>query len=170
MTFAQIGFTGTWQGMTNPQVLQVHMLLGDLQAYAGARCVHHGMCVGADMQFHNMARALKLMTVGYPGVTESGLRWKRGTMTVTVQHLPKPFLKRNLDIVANSDLLIATPHEGTEQKRGSGTWATIRYVLKADKPLIIVYPDGMARAGIEGVEVVSADAFRMQLALDCTEA
>ena len=51
----------------------------------------------------------------------------------------KPYLERNHDIVDNSDVLIATPKESVEQIR-SGTWATIRYAKKLNKPIMIMEP------------------------------
>jgi len=50
-------------------------------------------------------------------------------------------LERNSDIVADSDLLLATPRFYEEELR-SGTWATVRRARKANKPLIIVWPNG----------------------------
>jgi DNA polymerase/3'-5' exonuclease PolX len=61
---------------------------------------------------------------------------------------PKGHLERNRDIVAEVDLMIATPHQETEQQRG-GTWYTVRQAKKAIKSgtakckkLYVVKPNG----------------------------
>lgn len=51
--------------------------------------------------------------------------------------------KINRDIVAETDELIATP-KGFQEERRSGTWATVRYALKARKPVTVIWPDGAA--------------------------
>lgn len=137
----RIGFSGTRQGMTNDQVLHVHMLLGDLRG-AGASQVTHGMCQGADKQFHDMAKALGYFTIGAPGVLSDGSPYMRAKIECDMVLPEKPFLVRNLQIVHEVDLMLVTPKEQAEQGKGSGTWASIRYTRKAKKPLIIVYPDG----------------------------
>lgn len=137
-----VGFTGTRHGMTNEQVLHVHMLLGDLQT-AGATEAHHGMCVGADKAFHDMAKVLEYRIIGHPGVTWGGLRHFRAECPGLAMELPpRYFLERNRTIVSVASVMIATPCEPIEQRQGSGTWATIRYAREADKPLIILWPDG----------------------------
>lgn len=137
----RVGFTGTRKGLTNDQTLQVHMLLGDLQS-AGATQANHGMCMGADKQFHDMAKALGYFIVGFPGITHAGTEFERAPCVCDITQRPKPFLMRNHDIVDESDVVIATPKDTTEQWRGSGVWATIRYARRIKKPLLIVWPDG----------------------------
>jgi hypothetical protein len=46
-----------------------------------------------------------------------------------------------MDIVVESELLIATPKEVKEQLR-SGTWATVRRARKVGIPIILITPDG----------------------------
>lgn len=135
----RVGFTGSRDGMTNDQVLQVHMLLGDLRTTASQAT--HGMCVGADKQFHDMAKALDYFVIGAPGVNVAGDRQHRATVKCDLEMPPKPFLARNRDIVQESDVVIACPAQVREQTR-SGTWATIRYARQAEKPLVIIWPDG----------------------------
>jgi hypothetical protein len=49
---------------------------------------------------------------------------------------PKPFLDRNKDIVNSCDILIACPENDIEVLR-SGTWSTIRYAKKINKPVLL---------------------------------
>ena len=55
---------------------------------------------------------------------------------------PKAPMQRNRDIVADADVMIACPPNYVEIKRGSGTWATIKFTRRAKKPLYIVFPNG----------------------------
>ena len=55
--------------------------------------------------------------------------------------LPKKPLIRNRDIVRETAVLIATPEQTIEQLR-SGTWATVRYARKMNRPTVLIFPDG----------------------------
>lgn len=157
----KIGFSGTRQGMTNDQLLHVHMVLGDLRS-AGAAQVTHGMCQGADHQFHEMAKALGYFTIGCPGVTADGEPYLRANIECDLTLPEKPYLVRNRYIVQESDLMIVTPKGKVEQYRGSGVWATIRYTRQAHKPLLICWPDGITQVErVDGVK--TADEYRGQL-------
>ncbi len=57
---------------------------------------------------------------------------------------PKPYLKRNHDIVDESDILIGFPSSEEERLR-SGTWATVRYARKTGKRIYIIFPDGKVK-------------------------
>lgn len=133
------GFTGTQRGMTEAQRLSVLRLLGDLKVTT----VRHGMCEGADQEFHQIARNLNLRVFGHPGVTWDGRVWKRAIVICDHEAPPAPFLVRNRDIIGFSGVMIATPGETFEVVR-SGTWATIRHTGKPTvlKPLYIVWPNG----------------------------
>lgn len=139
----RIGFTGTSEGMLAHQRSTVRELM--LQLIARKKLLpegHHGLCIGADAQFNDLCDELAVYTVGYPGVTKSGKPYKRATVLVCHTYPEKQFLKRNRDIVAAVDVMIATPRQFDEQWMGSGTWATIRYARKMKKELYIVWPDG----------------------------
>lgn len=58
-----------------------------------------------------------------------------------VRYEPKEYIKRDKDIVDTSDILIATPRFMYEELR-SGTWATVRYAEKKNKPIVIIWPNG----------------------------
>ena len=83
-------------------------------------------------------------------VTKDGYEvvvWKRANMVCDLVEPGEPFLTRNHNIVLFSDVMLATPKQVEEQRRGSGTWATIRYARQAEKPLAIVWPDGTGIVG-----------------------
>jgi hypothetical protein len=138
-TAKHIGFTGTRYGMTDEQRKAVDSVLadiigGDLKLGVIA---HHGDCVGADAHFHDIAVQYGAYVVGHIPIDGSHRAFCHFN-----QWLPAlPHMKRNREIVAAADVMIATPAEAVEQPRG-GTWATIRMARKAKKPLAIVRPDG----------------------------
>lgn len=140
-----IGFTGTRIGMTYRQKHVVEGILYDFfEVTQDAMCddpdwtfeFHHGDCVGADEQFHNMVFEWGKVII-HPPEFKSMRAFCKSDYILP----PKPYLERNHDIVDASELMIATPKESEEILR-SGTWATVRYARKKKKIVIVVYPDG----------------------------
>jgi hypothetical protein len=119
--------------MTRKQLDAVGLMLAEHEV--DIEEVHHGDCVGADAQFHELARAKGLISIAHPP-TDSKYRafCKDGT-----QLAPKPYLERNHDIVNACDVLIVCPKERTEVLR-SGTWATYRYGRKQGKKVKLILP------------------------------
>ena len=133
-----IGFTGTQNGMTTNQSVATHHLLHEFDPNR----VRHGMCVGADKQFHDICRSMGLYIIGHPGITSRGTVWNRADCDVDEIEPELPFLDRNTVIAQRCDILIATPEQIDEQIR-SGTWSTIRRVWKLHKSAFIIYPNGI---------------------------
>ena len=128
----KIGFTGTQRGMTPAQQYEVaHLLTAEDE-------LHHGDCVGADEQVHGLALILSIPIIRHLPWDEKKRAFCKGGKEVE----PKPYLKRNRDIVDATDVLVAAP-SGPEVLR-SGTWSTVRYALKQKKPVFVVMPDGSA--------------------------
>jgi len=140
-----IGFTGTRQGLSAWQRI---LLFSELRAYARADFeittgftavgatpeFHHGGCVGADAEAHQMAR-----TLGYRIVVHwpENRKHEANLSGPFVSAGRKPYLIRNEDIVKACDLLIATPLTDKEQLR-SGTWSTIRMARRLGKRCLII--------------------------------
>lgn len=135
-SITNIGFTGTQIGMTEQQKATVSKLITALNPY----CVHHGDCIGADKDFHEIALSHGIDVFIHPPSNES----KRAFCHPGFRFLPKPYLERNRDIVDETGILIATPKNSLEELR-SGTWSTIRYAQKRYKAIIIVMPDGSTK-------------------------
>lgn len=129
----KVGFTGTQVGMTGDQSATVMRYLTS----EGIGEIHHGDCIGADAQAHEISRLCKMRVVTHPPDNPSKRAWCEGDASYS----PKPYLARNRDIVNNTDYLIATPR-GTAEEVRSGTWATVRYALKAHKLVVIIWPNG----------------------------
>lgn len=130
-----LGFTGRQDGMTERQRATVGRLFREL----GLKVLHHGGCIGADTEAHEMALVLRAAIRIHPGTD----RKKYGDCPRAVLVYPaRPNLARNLDIVLmGEDGLVAAPRDEVEVLR-SGTWATIRYARKMKRVTWIVSPDG----------------------------
>jgi hypothetical protein len=129
-----IGFTGTQRGMTDHQKSVVELVIRALFR-DGWRWVHHGDCIGADREFHDLARAAGFSVHLHPPVVYT----KRAFCKADAIEPVKPFLVRNHDIVDASEVILATPKEAEEVLR-SGTWATIRYARKTGKLVKVILP------------------------------
>lgn len=128
----KIGFTGTQQGMNDNQKYLFGNHLKDIKGE-----FHHGDCIGADAQAHEIAIRLGLEPVIHP----PDIMRKRAFKTALQIRKSKPYLDRNKDIVNETELLVAAPKEMEMQLR-SGTWSTIRYARKLKKNALILYPNG----------------------------
>jgi hypothetical protein len=134
-----VGFTGTREGMSEFQLKEFRDRMIMLKV-GGSKILHHGGCIGADLEAHIVARALGFVMHVHPSnIKHMQAKLRCGTWTVYLEE-KKP-LDRNKDIVKVCDILIAAPFTESEIHR-SGTWATIRYARKKDKDHIIIYPSG----------------------------
>lgn len=99
--------------------------------------LHHGDCVGADAEVHEIAEAFGSVTiVSHPPKIDR----LRARCVADEEREPLPYHVRNRAIVDESSLLIAAP-KGPESV-GSGTWQTVRYAWAQKKPVIVAWPDG----------------------------
>lgn len=133
-----IGFSGTREGMTDRQKRAFHLYLFDWNRNWGVSEFHSGDCVGADKEAHDIAKAMGIRTVGHPPINPK----LRAYCDFDETREPKEYLPRNLDIIRESDLVIATPKETEPQERGSGTWHVIRNAPKLNTSIVIIWPDG----------------------------
>lgn len=138
-----LGFTGTRQGLTQTQraaLLRSLRKTLDVTASGLHQTVHHGLCVGADEEFHFLIRSLffKVIIVGHPGAVPERLR---SSAPVDELRAVKPPIERNHDIVNETRFLLACPF-GDHEILHSGTWSTIRYAHRMGRPYTIILPDG----------------------------
>jgi len=131
---SRVGFTGTQKGMSLFQRIELKKTLEELDP---PFTFHHGDCIGADAQAHEIVLSFNQdIEIHPPAITD-----KRAFCNDwSVIHKPLPYLVRNRAIVDASDFLIACP-SGLEVVR-SGTWSTVRYARSKRKPVIIIYPAG----------------------------
>lgn len=130
-----IGFTGTRKGMTPIQRKALYNLLDTKIRHP--EIFHHGDCIGADAQAHDIAKSLGFIIHIHPPIHS----YQRAYTTGDIFEKPKKYLERNHNIVDFSDCLIGAPQSTTEELR-SGTWATIRYAETQNKLVYIIFPNG----------------------------
>lgn len=130
------GFTGTRQGMTDRQLAALRELIHNHDLIE----LHHGDCVGADAQAHEIAMEDCKDVVIHPPSDPKARAYCTNTRRLPrVTFLAeKHYLDRNLDIVTDTSLLIAAPLSLNEQS--GGTWGTIRMAREKGKPVIILDP------------------------------
>jgi hypothetical protein len=132
----KIGFSGTRKGLSHKQTMEFIRLLIERRPDE----FHHGDCVGADQEAHDIVRA---MLPGCVIVKHPPLKtYHVAHCKVDAERVPKAYLARNHDIVDETDILVACPFEKQEpaNKKGGGTWSTIRYAKKKMKELTILLP------------------------------
>lgn len=134
-----IGFTGTQRGMTQAQKTRLQRA-ADYYAVHGYTTFHHGDCIGADAEAHEVFTAAGFVVVLHPPISTH----KRAFCEANFVEPPFEYMTRNHHIVDCANVMLATPGEPDEQLR-SGTWATIRYARKCGKELWVITPDGTTR-------------------------
>lgn len=127
----KIGFTGNRKGLNEKQKQEILNYFNEQKVIE----VHHGDCIGCDSDFHDLISKNfpEINIVIHPPDNDKMRAFKTSDNICKT----KTYLKRNHDIVDNSDTLIGCP-SGQEIIR-SGTWATIRYAKKNNKPTLIYY-------------------------------
>ena len=136
----KVGFTGTQHGMSPRQHRKLAAILRGLDVSE----FHHGDCIGSDAEAHVIAQSLGIRVVVHPPEIDAKRAFvvlSRGTAQRHADDIrvPRPYLKRNHDIVSACKLLIAAPKRLSEQRR-SGTWATIRFANRNGVEVVIIVP------------------------------
>ena len=155
----KIGFTGTQSGMTEHQKIEFLDILTQINKdFSAITEFHHGDCIGADYEAHQIFRIFYNEKIHIHPSNNSSKRAYSSKNEIYYQrnskypvpdiHKAKPYLERNKVIVNETDMLIACPKSKQEELR-SGTWATIRYAKKQKKPIIIIFPDGTTQKILE---------------------
>lgn len=126
----KIGFTGTSRGASAAQLDALALRLASLKTL-GFDEFHHGLCVGADTQAAMIAKVLGYRVVAHPGLAKdpSNLMYRSEWGGNDEVREAKPFIKRDHDIVDETEVMLATPLTYDERTR-SGTWTTVRYAMK----------------------------------------
>ena len=126
--------------MTREQIVTFIKTMIELRDNQGMKVFHHGGCIGADREAHNIVHDLGYLIYVHP----CDIKDKQAVLpdnTVLGLFEEKPPLVRNKDIVKACDFLVAIPGTRDERVR-SGTWATIRQARKMRCDHKIIYPSG----------------------------
>jgi hypothetical protein len=145
MKTLNIGVTGTRNGMNTSQQSFVREYLslsniGSLIIPPNSTFeleLHHGDCIGVDVEVANIAQELGYKTVNYPPIETSLRAYHKSDIILE----PKTYFARNRDIVDNSEILLVVPMENSHQTKG-GTWYTHDYAKKKNKTIFVFYPNG----------------------------
>jgi hypothetical protein len=139
-----LGFTGTRGIVTGPQLRWLYDFLDDdiNSEEREIEAVHHGACIGADMEMHMACLERGIPLFVHPPTKTNFLAVECLTpIKNLVTVLPaKPYLNRDRDIVGAASALVALP--GKAEAEGGGTWYTVNFAARMSKPAIIVHPDG----------------------------
>ena len=134
--------------MTPPQRISLNVLLSVLRDQEVIEEFHHGDCIGADAQAHEIVfelRQTKLFEVRrvlHPPEDPKKRAFKSiSDITGDVILEPLPYLVRNFNIVKATDVLIACPSQYNSVLR-SGTWTTVRRARELRRTRYIIYPNG----------------------------
>lgn len=138
------GETGTREGAEARQLASVAWLF----AKYGIKTLHDGDCVGVDSQLYDLAQAFQVGVVMHPPTNPNNRAFRgMGDDDLVVMRPAKGYFIRDKDIVDESEVMVGVPRQNLEPKdswkRGNGgTWWTINYARKQEKPLAIVWPTG----------------------------
>jgi hypothetical protein len=149
----KIAFTGTQEGMNEFQCETLHNRLVSAMAHAlaidntdpqnhyGVYEFHHGDCIGADAQAHEIALILGYSIAIHPPLNPSKRAWCDSYIRICE---PKEYLVRNREMVDECDFLFVAPKSNKEELR-SGTWSTYRYADKKDMRTSILWREAIKR-------------------------
>jgi hypothetical protein len=126
-----IAFTGNRYGLTEEQKTGIKNILARTDKPV---TVLHGDCVGADTDFHNLCSDLEIDIHVFPPDDDKLRGFNQGSVIMR----PRPYLKRNEDMIKKCDMLIACPTDKNKEILRSGTWATIRKARKLNKTIHVL--------------------------------
>lgn len=140
----KFGFTGTSELVKEEQAITLTKVIKKIKSKANVEH-HNGQCINSDELCFDLVQKYipHAKIVMHPPINTSKMFKIRIPYNVESRK-PLDYLKRNMQIVAESDFLVATPKSVKEELR-SGTWATIRYARIAQMPIIIIFPNGSIR-------------------------
>jgi hypothetical protein len=136
--FLTVAYTGPRRGQTLQQQSRFRDIIVELRPGE----FKHGLCVGGDGQAHDIVRmhftSDECKIIGHPPTDKKDFEHR----DCDVYAEAEDFLVRDLHMVQQSDILVATVPTFQEFRR-SGTWTTVRYALKkANIDVIMIFPDG----------------------------
>lgn len=135
----KVGFSGSRDGLTDAQRRSLEKLLLEIDEDGVIEEVAHGDCVGADEDFHCLAKKLlpNASVVIHPPANSALRAFCIGTEI----REEKSYNIRNAEIVRESDIVIACPQTAIS-KPHSGTWNVVNMTRKYGRNLFIIHNDG----------------------------
>lgn len=138
-TYLKVGFTGTRNGMT---VEQARAFADFCRAFKPDE-FHHGDCVGADAEAHDIVREVcpDCKIVVHPPVKNE----HRANKACDETREPLSHFARTRAIVDETEILVGVSWASSRQTSG-GTWYTLDYAKKKRKKRTVIWPDGSVSA------------------------
>jgi hypothetical protein len=102
----------------------------------GLPVLHHGDCTGIDEQVFYFLKGWGWRTVGHPPIESKHRAYLESDETKE----PREYMTRNMQIVRDIDYLIAIPSGKEDERRRSGTWATVRMARRARRLIKVILP------------------------------
>lgn len=127
----KVGVTGTRSGMTGHQRNEIAKFLGERIGE-----LHHGDCVGVDVEVAGIAKDLGYRIVCHPPIIPEF----QGNFPSDETRELFSYFARNRNIVNETDVLLVVPYQMEWQSNG-GTWYTHDYAKKVGKPIYIFWPE-----------------------------
>ncbi len=131
----KLGVTGTRSGMNDNQKHVVSEVLRSIITREPDSELHHGDCVGVDVEVAEMAKSVGFKVVCHPPINDDLRAYHASDVILG----PFTYFARNRNIVDATEKLLVVPYQDTPQKSG-GTWYTHDYAHKKDKYVFIAYP------------------------------
>jgi hypothetical protein len=131
----KVGMTGTRSGLNDTQLRAVIDALTTIIDKERGSELHHGDCVGADVELAIIAKTLGFTVVCHPPLNDGMRAFHRSDAI----RLPFSYFARNRNIVDETEVLLVVPYQDSPQDNG-GTWYTHDYAVKKNKPVMIFYP------------------------------
>lgn len=128
----KIGVTGTRSGMDEEQKNKIREYLS---TFSEGSELHHGDCVGVDVEVAEIAKEFGFKIICHPPIKEE----LRGYFESDEYRPPLSYFARNRNIVNETDILLVLPYQTSHQNHG-GTWYTHDYAKKVNKETIVIYP------------------------------
>lgn len=130
----KVGFTGTRNKISREQYLALAEFLDGLGEFE----LHHGDCVGADAEAHEISTQLPCQIIIHPPIKKELRAFCSDAFQIRET---QNYFARNRQIVLETELLVACPRLMNEEREG-GTWYTINYARKLGRKIYIIWPDG----------------------------
>lgn len=134
-----VSVSGTREGASDAQLLALAETLLHYKETHGSNVeLHHGDCLGVDVQAAEVAAIMKYEVVSHPP-TKNNMRAFHDSDVIMPT---KGYLERDRDLAELCDVLIAMPlvHDVNAE---SGTWYTIRHAMRINKDVIVIDRDGI---------------------------
>jgi hypothetical protein len=154
----EVGFTGPKSGMTHDQrdtlrglLVARYLPVTRNQPKVNRNVFHHGSCVGSDDLAGWVAHRVNYYVVVHPPKIDKF----RSYSYYDRLEAEEDYLVRDRRIVDESSFIFSTPsHPEPKSLRGDGTWYTLNYAFGAEKPGVIIWPNG---------DVENFDQYRLRI-------